>query len=46
LVVDARGLDRDGTVRLLSAILANSVWLPDAACLGHHDLDDELPGRG
>ncbi|MGH8572555.1 MAG: hypothetical protein ACREX8_08270 [Gammaproteobacteria bacterium] len=39
-------MDREGTIKLLSAILADLPKLPgEAACRGRHRLFDELPGR-
>jgi hypothetical protein len=38
-------MDRDASITLLSAILAGTPRLPGTACLGHHQLDDESPGR-
>ncbi|MGH3844366.1 MAG: hypothetical protein ACRDS0_23405 [Pseudonocardiaceae bacterium] len=37
-------MDPDGTVRLLSAILAGVRPLPGAKCVGQHELYDELHG--
>jgi hypothetical protein len=36
-------MDADGALALLREILAGVHRLPDAACIGHHDLYDELP---
>ncbi|MGH3550759.1 MAG: hypothetical protein ACRDQU_22090 [Pseudonocardiaceae bacterium] len=37
-------MDPDGTVKLLSAILAGVQPLPGAKCVGRHELYDELHG--
>ncbi|MDQ2882553.1 MAG: hypothetical protein M3Y48_15475 [Actinomycetota bacterium] len=42
--MDTATVDPDGTVRLLSAILAGVRPLPGASCVGHHELYDELHG--
>jgi hypothetical protein len=39
-------MDRDGSIKLLSASLADLPSLPGAACSGRHLLFDEVPGRG
>lgn len=36
-------VDREGSIKLLSAILADLPRLDGAACIGHHDLYDEQP---
>ena len=39
-------MDREGSIKLLSAILADLPQLSGASCVGQHGLFDELPGRG
>jgi hypothetical protein len=39
-------VDREGTIMLLSVILAGTPLLNGAACVGRHQLYDEIPGRG
>jgi hypothetical protein len=39
-------MDREGSVKLLSVILADLPQLSGARCVGQHGLFDELPGRG
>ena len=39
-------MDPDGTIKLLSAILAGTPRLDGAACVGHHQLYDEIPRSG
>ena len=39
-------MDREGSIKLLSAILANQPHLPGAACRGQHELFDPIRGRG
>jgi hypothetical protein len=39
-------MDREGTITLLSVILAGIPQLNGAACVGRHHLYDEIPGRG
>lgn len=45
-VVNTGSVDRDAVVALVAAIVRGIPSLPGAACIGHHDLFDELPGRG
>lgn len=45
-MMDAEHMDRYGTVRLLSAILANQPRLTGAACIGRHELFDPIRGNG
>ncbi|MGH3548413.1 MAG: WhiB family transcriptional regulator [Pseudonocardiaceae bacterium] len=45
VVVNTGAVDREGTVRLLSAILADSPRLPGAACRGRHALFDPIRGN-
>ncbi|MGH3548271.1 MAG: hypothetical protein ACRDQU_09185 [Pseudonocardiaceae bacterium] len=42
--MDTATVDPDGTVRLLSAILAGVQPLPGAKCVGQHELYDERHG--
>jgi hypothetical protein len=39
-------MDADATLALLKAILAGTVRLTGAACIGKHQLFDPLPGNG
>ena len=39
-------MDPDAALDLLKAILAGTVRLPGAACIGRHDLFDRTPGNG
>jgi len=39
-------MDADAALALLKAILADSVRLPNAACVGRHELFDPIPGNG
>jgi hypothetical protein len=39
-------VDPDGTIKLLSAILAGTPRLDGAACVSHHQLYDETPRSG
>ncbi|MGH3530281.1 MAG: hypothetical protein ACRDQ6_23750 [Pseudonocardiaceae bacterium] len=47
-LVDTAGVDHDGAVALLEAILADLSRLDGAACVGQHHLYDviDLPWRG
>jgi hypothetical protein len=45
-VLDTVPMDREGSIKLLSGILAVTPRLPGAACVGRHEHYDELPGRG
>jgi hypothetical protein len=38
LVGDTAKVDPEGAIKLLSAILAGTLRLPGAACIGHHRL--------
>ncbi len=37
-------MDREASIKLLSTILADTVQLPGAACLGKHHLFDPVSG--
>jgi hypothetical protein len=39
-------VDHDGTIELLSKILADTVRLTGAACIGRHELFGQTPGNG
>lgn len=39
-------MDSDSALALLKAILADTVRLPGAACVGRHELFDQTPGNG
>jgi hypothetical protein len=39
-------MDCEGTITLLSVILAGTPQLNGAACVGRHQLYDEIPDRG
>jgi hypothetical protein len=41
-----RGMDADATLALLKQILAGTVRLPGAACVGRHRLFDSVVGNG
>jgi hypothetical protein len=44
LVVNTGAVDHDGMIKLLSAILADTVWLPSASCVGRHALSTRHSG--
>jgi hypothetical protein len=39
-------MDREASIKLLSTILADTVRLTGAACIGKHQLFDQIPGNG
>jgi hypothetical protein len=39
-------MDREASIKLLSTILADTVRLTGAACIGRHELFDRTPGNG
>ncbi len=43
--MDTGGVDPDAALDLLKAILAGTVRLPGAACVGRHQLFDQTPGN-
>jgi WhiB family redox-sensing transcriptional regulator len=45
-VLDTVHMDREGSIKLLSGILAGTPRLPGAACIGRHELYDPIAGNG